>query len=668
MDVGMCFGDAPLFRIRLWGPFRAEKRVGEGDEAVKTADWGGSNYPRLLLKALLCCPSRRGRRDALMEMLWPEIEIEQATANLNTATTKLRTLLRPTKGQESLLVTEDDATIYQLPDQRVIWVDGDAAHQSLEAAEHLGRASVETLPLLEEAINLSGRGPFLEGEEGLWAAERRATHERERYRARLWLVESYVRQAWFGKAETILNTLLENDPFDEDVLRRLLMLFHQQGMTHQALRLYVQTRDYFHSQEMELTDTTQNLVETLRRRPLLQGWALPEASEESNFASPSSLSSSRLSSEQQILLPHLMTEEAANASFVQEGKELSSGIQDMASSRREFFYTLGLLGAEALAFSQKTNHFFFQGAALSQLSDASLRNLETITQQFRAMQRRGETFIAGGVNMHLKTIEKALERTVDDGQRRELWRILAKAQIIASFHPRKKTEQGITKTFLEVAYTSAQQSGDSLLVGSVLGHLAQFSLREEHNLTKALQLLDRARECAPRSHPLQGWFALILSSLAAKTGQEEVCRASLDEAMTRASSLGERPEADDLYFTDFAVISASVFSVNGWLTLGKTNEASVALTTIDFNALSDNRRASALHDASKVHALLGDVDRAQKYAFQAIDKALSTQQLYVLSRCISFAQSTHQSNIHSAYATAVLDYAHSALLQNSGEW
>src|SRR5713226_3710517 len=96
---------SPTFRIWLCGPFRVERYVSGCYEIIRTADWGGSNYPRLLLKALLCCPARQARRETLIEMLWPDTDPEQATQYLNTATTKLRRVLQPVKGQESLLLT-----------------------------------------------------------------------------------------------------------------------------------------------------------------------------------------------------------------------------------------------------------------------------------------------------------------------------------------------------------------------------------------------------------------------------------------------------------------------------------------------------------------------------------------------------------------------------------
>src|SRR5579875_285344 len=136
----------PHFRIYLCGVFRAERRVGEGYEVIQTAEWGGSAYPRQLSKALLCCPGRQGRREALIELLWPDIDFEQAVLNFNTATPKLRAASRRSEEQESLLVTEDDAGVYRLADQQLLWVDADAGVALLKEAEQIGRTQPEALP------------------------------------------------------------------------------------------------------------------------------------------------------------------------------------------------------------------------------------------------------------------------------------------------------------------------------------------------------------------------------------------------------------------------------------------------------------------------------------------------------------------------------------------
>jgi DNA-binding SARP family transcriptional activator len=254
----------PVFRIWLCGAFRVERRIGTTYELVRTPDWGGSSYPRLLLKALLCCPGRQARREALIDLLWPETDPEQAAQYFNTATTKLRRVLQPMKGQENLLFTGDDATVYRLDGQHRLWVDVDEALTLLKEAEVLGRTAGEALPLLEEAAGYFHQGAFLQEEEGLWVTGRRATLERTRYRCRLWLAEVYIQQGRNGQAEMVLNALLEEDPTDEDVLCRLMLLLHRQDMVHQALKLYEDACKTFSSEGLELSEATKALAVQLQ--------------------------------------------------------------------------------------------------------------------------------------------------------------------------------------------------------------------------------------------------------------------------------------------------------------------------------------------------------------------------------------------------------------------
>jgi DNA-binding SARP family transcriptional activator len=200
----------------------------------------------------------------LLEMLWPDIDPEQVAQNLNTATTKLRKVLWPVKGHESLLLTEDDCQLYLLEEQHCVWTDVDAAFALLKEAERLGRTSFEALPRLEEADTYFSKGAFLQEEEGLWAAGRRATVDQARYRCRLWLAEEYEVQGMPGQAETALSLLLEEDPTDEDVLCRLMRLLHRQGMTHQALQFFERTLQVCSNEGIALVQTTQALAAQLQ--------------------------------------------------------------------------------------------------------------------------------------------------------------------------------------------------------------------------------------------------------------------------------------------------------------------------------------------------------------------------------------------------------------------
>ncbi len=134
--------------------------------------------------------------------------------------------------------------------------------------------------------------------------------------------------------------------------------------------------------------------------------------------------------------------------------------------------------------------------------------------------------------------------------------------------------------------------------------------------------------------------------------------------MTIAHHLPQAPEYADIYFTDFSLLSVHIFTVNCWLVTGNATKAYAHLTEINLEELSDNRRASAFYDASRACAMMGEFEMAQQSAFRAIDKALSTQQLYVIPRCMTLAQAIQQKEPDKSYASAITDYARLALQQN----
>ena len=336
----------------------------------------------------------------------------------------------------------------------------------------------------------------------------------------------------------------------------------------------------------------------------------------------------------------------------------------MELSRRNLLQSLGILGTELLFSPQIQGYSSSAENHSPVVSQASVAHLAAITQQFRAMQRQGDSFIAGGVKSHIQTIQEALEQTVNDDRRHELWRVLAQTQTLAGFQPIKKTEQGRAKTFFEAAVASAQISGDALLIGASLGHLAHFSLREERNLIKAEQLLRQAQEFVPINHPLNGWFVLVMASLAEKEGHKQECEAYLTDAITNVHHLPQTSDTADLYFTDFSLTSAYIFAVNCWLVLENAEKAYRYLSEMNLEDLADNRRASAYCDASRACAMMGEFELAQQFAFQAIDKASSTRQLYVLPRCLMVAQTLQQKAPDKPYAVAITDYADVALQHN----
>jgi len=239
-------------------------------------------------------------------------------------------------------------------------------------------------------------------------------------------------------------------------------------------------------------------------------------------------------------------------------------------SRRSVLQTFGVVGAGIIA----APHVLVKHHP-PDVSAASVANLATITQQYRAMQRRGDTFIRHGLNVHLTTLQDALERAINETIRRELWRVLAQTQLLArlNWHSTKKLELAQVKALNEAAIISAQNSGDRVLVGAALGHLAHLYLSEAQDTQSASQLLDRAREHVQHHHALNGWFDIVTAAIAAKEGNRQECEAAIADAMHAAYSMPQTPESADPYFTDFSLTSVEAFAGNCWLSVEEPEQA-----------------------------------------------------------------------------------------------
>ncbi len=109
---------------------------------------------------------------------------------------------------------------------------------------------------------------------------------------------------------------------------------------------------------------------------------------------------------------------------------------------------------------------------------------------------------------------------------------------------------------------------------------------------------------------------------------------------------------------------SDAFAGNCFLKVGEPAKALERLTTINLELLADNRHASAFYDIASAHAAMGELDVTQTYAFRSINKALATDRLYIVPRCITLAQGIQERDPHEPHAAAILEYAHIALHEN----
>ncbi|HEU5373811.1 MAG TPA: BTAD domain-containing putative transcriptional regulator [Ktedonobacteraceae bacterium] len=658
----------PHFRIWLCGAFRVERRAGDDYEVLRTVEWGGSSYPRLLLKALVCCPGRQARREALLEMLWPDTDVEHAVQNLNTATSKLRNVLRPVKGQESLLLTENDATVYRLQGQQVLWVDVDEALILLKEAELLGRTSSEALHLLEEATRYLNKS-VLQDEDGLWVTGRQATVDQIRYRSRLWLVEAYEQQKRPGQAETLLNTLLEEDPFDEDILCRLLNLLHQQGMTHQALKLYSSTCDVFAKEGLQPTEATRALVVQMheKRHYTLQTSA--------DLVSSDSMMSSLRQANPDNTLP--LWEDV----FCQgKPKPAVPGKQEPQNDKpsRRTVLSSAIALPVAMALSQYDlellQRFSRALSKPSHLDTLTLAELQTHTQSFwhhRLQATFSSTRLLSSVRTHFSLLTDLLQEVLSLSERRAICTLGSEtAQIIGMLLFDVRAYEH-ARNYFHLAIRAAQEAENPLLEIVAWGNLS-FAWTYDDHPQQALLCIQEARRLAflqpDIPHMIQAELAAREAEVFSLLGEQDAC---LD-----ALSMAE----EGVVPTDPALLTVGIhFDLARWAgyqgaclrrlacsqkhagqkTLLQQAEQALQTALLHVPASQLLRRSTVELDLAEVLLQEENGESATQHALQAASITQRTGSHMMTQRLGVFRQ--HLGNSPTAYAQAF--DAHYALLQ-----
>src|SRR5437773_5162965 len=164
-------------RIRTLGQFQLERQSNQEWQTVTDAVWQHQRV-RALLACLLSSPGRKLGREQVMDVLWPEADIETASSRLDRSVYSLRQALEPALNRPAssrLLRMEREGPV--LADQAHIWVDADECEHLLNQARATNDAG-EREQLLEEASALYG-GEFLPEERySDWIRTRRETLQR----------------------------------------------------------------------------------------------------------------------------------------------------------------------------------------------------------------------------------------------------------------------------------------------------------------------------------------------------------------------------------------------------------------------------------------------------------------------------------------------------------
>ncbi|GCF09590.1 DUF6788 family protein [Dictyobacter arantiisoli] len=256
----------PVLRVYLLGQFRIERKsTSEEWQGVDGRLWH-RRRARALLGCLLSSPNRRLGREQVMNLLWPDLDVDIAANRLNGAVHELRQMLEPDltrPANSQLLRLERD--VLELANANQIWVDAEAFELLIKEAD-TSTDPVRSRQLQEEAAALYRGSYFLEELYAEWATIRRDALHRAWVGLLLNLAQSQAHHEEYASAIETLDRLRAADSTNETALQHLMMLLTQRDRRGEALQVYRQYEAMLaREEESEPLPETTELYEKLRR-------------------------------------------------------------------------------------------------------------------------------------------------------------------------------------------------------------------------------------------------------------------------------------------------------------------------------------------------------------------------------------------------------------------
>jgi DNA-binding SARP family transcriptional activator len=251
--------------IHLLGPFQ----VLQHGQPLQASEWR-SIQVRAIFKLLLTQRERVVPADYILDVLWPDDELQTARRRLHVRISQLRRALNPDDPSAYILTVEGGYT-FNL--ESAYWLDT----EEFEAHAQWGRRCQENDELAQaisayETARAFYRGDFLVKD--LYADWTFA--ERERLRERFLtmlteLAECYALQGRYRRAITRCREALAADPCRESIYLRLMLYHYYAGERDQALRAYQRCRQTLSDElDVEPLPQTSALYEQILRQQLKQ--------------------------------------------------------------------------------------------------------------------------------------------------------------------------------------------------------------------------------------------------------------------------------------------------------------------------------------------------------------------------------------------------------------
>jgi DNA-binding SARP family transcriptional activator len=253
---------SPLLRVSLLGGFRVE-RV---DDIHSQPDWPRRSA-KTLTKLLAVHPAHALHREQIIDVLWPEADVDSALNSFGKALHVARRVLEPglDRWQDSSYLQLADSVLV-LNTQRVA-IDADMF-------EHLaGDALQADVAGAYQAALAAYHGELLpEDRYEPWCADRRSAVAELHVRLLIGLAEVYERCGACNEAADRLREAIGKDPTREAAHRQLMRLYARMGTPDQAVRQFhiceeMLRRELDMAPQAETVALWQGIHHTWRRPP-----------------------------------------------------------------------------------------------------------------------------------------------------------------------------------------------------------------------------------------------------------------------------------------------------------------------------------------------------------------------------------------------------------------
>lgn len=253
------FTSGPSLVVCCLGPFQ----VYLNDQLIDT--WPGSKG-KSVFKYLVTHREHPVAKEVLMDLFWPDVDVDAARNNLNVAIYGLRQALRAVSTDFAHILFQNGT--YLLNPAMVVWSDVQQFWSHLQTAKRLQHKqdTPGVVAALHAAVDLY-QGEFLaEDRYEEWVIAPRQQVLEAYLQALEQLIQTYFEQQQYAVCINLCRQIVTAEPCREDIHHLLMRCYAAQGQRYLAIRQYHHcVEDLKRELDVSPTPETRRLYEKLRR-------------------------------------------------------------------------------------------------------------------------------------------------------------------------------------------------------------------------------------------------------------------------------------------------------------------------------------------------------------------------------------------------------------------